>query len=213
MTLRNRLYLLASNAEADRFLANNPTCALFNAGNCRRTGAGFKHIEQALNPRESICLGFIRTIENASVAEYVASRTGIALQAPQVLLMVNGQCEFESAQWQIHHRTLEHAVGRHLGLLPGQKPLPQLSEQDVVGYEAILKQLLADQISDKDFEQQWRALPRTNIELVTLLQDIDDTLCCGDRCLGGGCSPLPVAQRKRTNLKIKAEQLLTLLRL
>jgi bacillithiol system protein YtxJ len=210
MPLRDRMYLLSSPADVDEFLAEFPTSALFKAGRCHKTNLGFRQLEKALDARESIFLGFIRAIDDQAAADHVAMHTGIPHQAPQVILFAQGKPVFTSDHWHITEPTLAFALRRHCGPLPGEDPTPAFLPNEVTEYRHLLQALLDDQLTDEAFARQWKELPRSHTHLQSLLREMDEALCCGDRCSDGGCSSLPIAQRKRATLKAKATQLLSL---
>lgn len=212
MGLRNRMYLLTSIEEVDQFLERFPTSALFKAGSCRQTGRGFKLIEQALDPHDQLFLAFIRTDKDEAVCHYIAEKTSVVHQTPQLILLVNGKAVYDIDHWNITQEAVEVALERYLGRLDGQKFELHRYGDEASALVPILEGLVKGKLGEQDFRQQWDALPRVNPFFCQLIGDFEATLA-GQCCQSAfGCSSLPLAPRQEAQIKIKAGQLLALLK-
>lgn len=101
MPLKDRISFLASPAEVDAFLRDNPTAAIFKVGNCHKTQETFVHVEAHLDPREDLKLGIIRVIECRPASNHVAALTGIEHESPQIILFRDGKNVFDRDNWDI----------------------------------------------------------------------------------------------------------------
>ena len=213
MGIRDRMYLLTNAAEVDEFLQRFPTSAIFKAGACHKTSQVFAAVEKVLHPRDSISIAFMRAIEEQAASEYTEQVSGIAHEAPQFILFKDGKPVYDVDHWNMTEAALSVAASRHLGPLPGESASPILPIKDASRYATILKQFLSGSIGEEELQQRWSEQAPSDAHLKQLLVDMDCAVS-GTGCGAGGCgcSSLPMASRYSANLRLKAGQLLAILR-
>ncbi|GAB4228684.1 MAG: DUF2847 family protein [Chlamydiales bacterium] len=189
MTLRDRMFSLTEIEHVDEFLKKYPTGAFFKAGGCHKTMQGFGYVEQALNPRSEIYMGFVWVVEHRPVSNYIAEITQITHQSPQLILMVEGKPVFDVDNWDITPEVLEEALDFHFGPVD----LVTSTEEhhaDVSSYLDLLSQYLEGNIPEETFRQKWLitfqsdATPRSSQQfnlLNSLFGDVDAALSINSR--------------------------------
>lgn len=213
MGLRSRMYELTEVKEVDEFLLQFPTGAFFKAGTCHKTMQGFGYVEQALDPREQIHMGFVRVVEHRPVSNYIAELTKVVHQSPQLILLVNGKVVYDVDNWNITPEALDININKHLGPLPqkekthaapSSQPLPS-----VTAYVNLLDKYLKGEMLENAFVHEWLrtfqldATPRPTQQfhlLNSLFGDVDLALS------------QKITASASTNLKQRASQLLELLK-
>lgn len=153
MSIRERMYELTTLDEVKEFLEKFPTSALFKAGGCHKTMQGFGYVEEALNPRTQLHLGFIRVIESRPASNYVAEITGITHESPQFILFVDGKPVYDVDNWDVTREVVEEALRTHFGATEGASE--SVAKSDVTPYVTLLEQLLDGTLSEIDFENHW----------------------------------------------------------
>lgn len=213
MGIRDRMYLLTSAAEVDEFLQNFPTSAMFKAGACHKTSQVFAAVEKALNPRDSISIAFVRAIEEQEASEYIEQISGVAHEAPQLIFFKDRKAVYDVDNWNITEAALSIAATRFLGPLSGESPAPSLPLTDTSQYASMLKQFLSGTLSEQELQRRWAEQAPSDALLKQLISDMDCAVA-GTGCGAGGCgcSSLPMASRYSSNLRLKAGQLLAVIR-
>lgn len=186
MSLKDRMYELTTIEEVDEFMEKFPTGAFFKAGGCHKTMQGFGYVEQALNPRENIQVGFVRVIESRPVSNYIAQITQVIHQSPQLILFIDKKPVFDIDNWDITLPALESAFLTHLGPVNNEQKTTETSFFPAVGeYIQLLKDYIHDQISELEFRNNWLitfqndATPRSTQQfdlLNSLFGDVDHAL-------------------------------------
>lgn len=158
MPLRERLVELTSVADADKFLNQNATCALFKAGGCHKTMQGFGYVEEALENRE-IPVAFVRVIEQRPVSNHIAEITGIIHQSPQFILIVDKSPVYDVDNWDIVPSVLEEALNRHLGVVAEEnRKSPRAGHANTEQYKQLLRRYLSGELKEESFRTNWLLL-------------------------------------------------------
>ena len=203
MSLRDRMFELTEVEHVDEFLKQYPTGAFFKAGACHKTMQGFGVIEEALNKRDNLFLGFVRVIESRPVSNYIAQITDVVHQSPQFILLVDGKVVFDVDNWDITPDVVEDALHQQFG--PAQGEAGSVFEADVTLYLELLQRYLSDDLSENEFEESWLmafqsdATPRSTKQftlLNSLYGDVDAAIAAG-----------PFAALGRESLRDRAEHL------
>lgn len=211
MSIRERMYELTTPDEVKEFLGKFPTNAIFKAGGCHKTMQGFGYVEQALDPRKQLHLGFIRVIESRPASNYVAEITGITHESPQFILFVDGKTVYDVDNWDITLEVVEGVLTSHFG--EAKKEQSNSVQSDLTPYVQLLEQLLAGSLASDEFEERWLytfqqdASPRSTGEfelLNSLYGDVDERI--------NEKLSLKVTSSSPVTLEEKAEQLLKSLR-
>ena len=185
MALRDRMYELTAVEEVDEFLQEFPTSAFFKAGTCHKTMQGFGYVEEALNPRENIHLGFVKVVQFRPVSNYIAELTKVVHQSPQLILMVNKKPVYDVDNWNITPEALTSALNQHLGKVEGSARCAHHEEPSLEPYTRLLERFIQQEISEKEFAHQWLLLfqndssPRSTQQfalLNSLYGDVDAVL-------------------------------------
>ena len=214
MALRKRMYELTTAEEVDAFLEKFPTSAFFKAGGCHKTMQGFTYVEQALNPRADLHMAFVRVIESRPASNHIAEFTGIIHQSPQFILMIDKKPVYDVDNWDINLDVVNQALNTHLGPLPENMVLSD-AKTDTTFYQDLLRQVLADEITEQDFEQKWLsafqadATLRSGKEfaiLNSLYGDVDSAIQM--RSTSG---PLGLASAQQHSIKCRAKKVLAAL--
>ncbi len=204
MRLRERMYELTTPEEVKEFFEKFPNGAIFKAGGCHKTMEGFGHVEEALDPRHEIHVGFIRVIESRPASNLVAEKTGIKHESPQFILFKEGKPVFDVDNWDITPEVLGEALGHHLGVVAKQEY--KAASSDIAPYKNLLERFVTGKIPEDEFEATWLetfqmdATPRSKDEfdaLNSLFGNVDAALLQ----LGG----------KKPSVKQRASDLLELL--
>lgn len=212
MGLRERMYELTAVEEVDEFLKEFPTGAFFKAGSCHKTMQGFGYVEKALDPLESIHMGFVRVIEHRPVSNYIAQITGVIHQSPQLILLVDRKVVYDVDNWNITEPALAAAVAKHLAHLPKVQAKAAAHAQpqpSAAPYVEMLDRLIKGELSETAFTQQWLrtfqndATPRPTQQFALLNSLFGDV----DGALAG-----KIATPDAATLRERAGQLLTLLK-
>lgn len=211
MSLKDRMYELTAVEEVDEFMEKFPTGAFFKAGGCHKTMQGFGYVEQALNPRENIHVGFVRVIECRPVSNYIAEITQVIHQSPQLILYIDRKPVYDVDNWNITLPALETAFTQFFG--------PAVSKEVVVdattfpsaaNYIELLKKFIYDKISLPEFRKQWLltfqmdATPRPTEQfelLNTLFGNVDEALLQPDSFGQTSHENAPIKERAKNLLQ------------
>ncbi len=183
MSMRDRMYELTAVEEVDEFLKQFPIGAFFKAGSCHKTMQGFGYVEQALNLRPNIHVGFVKVVECRPVSNYIAQLMGVVHQSPQLIIYINGKAVYDVDNWNITPQALEIGLNNALGPVQSHSATaPAKNLPDVTPYVQLIEKLLKGQLSETDFRQQWlftfqqdaTARPNEQFELLnSLYGDVD----------------------------------------
>ena len=156
MSLRERMYGLATPEDVDAFVEENPTAVIFKAGTCHKTMQGWGNVERLLRDRDDVPVGIIRVVEQRPASNRVAERTGIVHQSPQIILFRDGQPRFDLDNWNITPENLEPQFQAHLPAEPGQGATGAGVQTNLEPYTKLLDRYLGGEISEPQF--QWTYL-------------------------------------------------------
>jgi monothiol bacilliredoxin len=157
VTLRERFFLLHHPADVERFLAGFPWCVIFKAGTSDKTFDAWLVVQQALEPRVDVAVGFVRVPEDRPASECVTTMSGIAHRSPQLILFHETKPCFHLDELAITRGQLVPLLNEHL---PREAGSPVRNEAVVTlePYRALLSRFLQDQLSEERFE--WAYLDR-----------------------------------------------------
>lgn len=157
VTLRERFFPLHQPDEVDRFLERFPWSVVFKAGTSDKTVDAWLVVQNALEPRVDVAVGFIRLPEDRAASDRVSVRTGVPHRSPQLFL-------FQHADALFHLDEFDIAPDRLVPLMRGQLPLevgPPVRNEAVVTlepYRVLLSQFLEGHLPEERF--QWGYLER-----------------------------------------------------
>ena len=86
VTLRERLFPLHQPAEVDGFLDRFEWSVVFKAGTSATTVDASRVVQNALEPRPDVAIGWIRLPDDRAASDHVSTVTGIAHRSPQLIL-------------------------------------------------------------------------------------------------------------------------------
>ena len=158
MGLRDRMYELTEVEEVEEFLDQHPNGAIFKAGTCHKTTQTFDHVERAFDPREALYMAFVQVVQSRPVSTYIAEKTQIVHQSPQLILFVDRQPVFDVDNWNITLDVVEQALQRHFGSVSCQKGecgCACRKPSDVLAYTQLLNAFLDGQLNSADFKRRW----------------------------------------------------------
>ena len=89
ITLRERFFPLHRPDEVDGFLARFRWSAVFKAGTSARTVDAWLVVQNALEPRVDVAVGFVRLPDDRAASDRVSTVTGIEHRSPQLVLFQN----------------------------------------------------------------------------------------------------------------------------
>lgn len=191
MSLRNRMLELKNVEDVDQFLKSHPTGAFFKAGSCHKTMQGFGYVEEALNPRETMHLAYVKVVEYRPVSNYIAQLTGVVHQSPQLILLINGKVVYDVDNWNITPEALKNAFDRHLGPVKELHSAKKISAdpESIQAYRDQLSAFITGQLDEKQFSKQWLLTFRNDAALRSteefallnsLFGDVDSVLAKND---------------------------------
>lgn len=148
------MYAITTPEEADQFIEQNPTAAIFKAGTCHKTMQGWGNLERLLRERPDVPVGIIKVVEDRPASNRIAERTGIVHHSPQVILFKQGQPLFDLDNWDITLENLEPLLEAHLGAAKAQAT--DSSASNLEPYKRLLDAYLGGAVSEPQF--QWTYL-------------------------------------------------------
>jgi bacillithiol system protein YtxJ len=113
MAFKDRITLLTTPEEVDRFLAAHGDAAIFKAGTCHKSPSAFEHVQVQLEGRDDLPLGIIRVVEARAASNHVEKITGIRHESPQILLFKDGKPVYDRDNWDITAESLAEALQDH----------------------------------------------------------------------------------------------------
>jgi hypothetical protein len=157
VTLRERFFPLHSAGGVDRFLDEFAWNVIFKAGTSEKTFEAWRVVQDALEPRGDVAVGFVRLPEDRAASDRVASLSAIAHRSPQFVLFERGVPRFHLDEFDI-------APDRLLPLLREFLPHevgPTVRNEAVVSlepYRAMLAAYVSGTLPEERF--QWGYLDR-----------------------------------------------------
>jgi bacillithiol system protein YtxJ len=112
VSLKDRVQLLTTPDEVDRFLRAHPAAAIFKVGSCHKNQETFSHVEKNLDDRTDLGLGIIRVLECRPASNHVAALTGIVHESPQLILFRDGKAVFDRDNWDITDEAVREGLAR-----------------------------------------------------------------------------------------------------
>ena len=110
MALKDRITILTTAEQVDRFLAAHKTAAIFKAGICHKTQSAFEHVQAQFEDREDLPLGIIRVVEARAASNHVEKISGVRHESPQLLLFKDGKPVFDRDNWDITAEAVAEAL-------------------------------------------------------------------------------------------------------
>jgi bacillithiol system protein YtxJ len=114
VALDERTTVLTSPDEVDAFIADHSLAVIFKAGLCHQTAEMFAGIEPLLEGRGDAAFGLIRVVEARATSDYVATRTGVRHESPQLLVFRDGTMVLHRSHREITAEALAAALGARL---------------------------------------------------------------------------------------------------
>ncbi|MER3484512.1 MAG: DUF2847 domain-containing protein [Meiothermus sp.] len=157
------MYAITTPEEADQFVEQNPTAAIFKAGTCHKTMQGWGNLERLLRERPEVPVGIIKVVEDRPASNRIAERTGIVHHSPQVIVFKNGQPVFDLDNWDITLENLEPLLNEHLG--EAQAQATNGSTSNLEPYKRLLDAYLAGAVSEQQFRWTYLNMFREDASL------------------------------------------------
>jgi bacillithiol system protein YtxJ len=157
VTLRERFFPLHQPDDVERFLSDFPWCVIFKAGTSDKTFDAWAVVQNALEPRTDVAVGFIRLPEDRPASERVSARTGVVHRSPQVVLFQNGQALFHLDEFAIVPDQLVPLLRLQLPVDVGA-PVRNEAVVTLEPYRVLLSQFLQGHLPEERF--QWGYLDR-----------------------------------------------------
>lgn len=155
MSFRDRLYELTTPEEVDSFLKENPHSAIFKAGGCHKTMQGFGYVEQVMEQRDALPVGFIKVIDNRPASNHVAELTAIIHESPQFVLFKDGKPVYDVDNWDIVPEALEAALLQHFGPVSVEETASAKAAGNIKHYIDLLEGYIGDRLDEQSFTQEW----------------------------------------------------------
>jgi bacillithiol system protein YtxJ len=114
VALEDRTTVLTSPEQLDEFIAHHPLAVIFKAGSCHRTAEVFAGVEPVLDGRDDAAFALIRVVEARATSDYVATRTGVRHESPQLLVFRDGTMVLHRSHREITAEALAAALGARL---------------------------------------------------------------------------------------------------
>jgi len=161
VTLHERFFPLHGPADVDQFLGGFPWCVVFKAGTSEKTFDAWRVVQNALEPRSDVAVGFIRLPEDRPASERVSARADIPHRSPQFLLFRDGTPCVHLDEHAISPDRLAPLLVEHLPAVAG----PPVRNDAVVTLERY-RVLLTDYVDGRLPEErfQWAYLDRLSQE-------------------------------------------------
>jgi bacillithiol system protein YtxJ len=161
VTLRERFFPLHAAADVEAFLGRFPWCVVFKAGTSDKTFDAWLAVQNALEPRADVAVGFVRLPEDRPASDHLSARSGIAHRSPQFVLFHDGRVCAHLDEFAISPDRLAPLLVEHLPAEVG----PRVLNDAVVSFERY-RALLADYVNGRLPEErfQWAYLDRLQKE-------------------------------------------------
>src|SRR5262245_24689465 len=161
VTLRERFFPMHQPDDVDRFVGRFTWSVVFKAGTSDKTVDAWLVVQNVLEPRVDVAVGFIRLPEDRAASDQVRELTGIEHRSPQCILFGNGQALFHLDEFAIVPDQLVPLLREHL---PAEVGAPVRNEAVVTlePYRDLLSQFLHGDLPEERF--QWKYLDRLSRE-------------------------------------------------
>lgn len=157
VTLRERFFPLHQPDDVERFLSDFPWCVIFKAGTSDKTFDAWTVVQNLLEPRTDVAVGFVRLPEDRGASERVSARAGVVHRSPQLVLFKDGQALFHLDEFAIVPEQLVPLLRLQLPVDVG----PPVRNEAVITlepYRFLLSQFLQGHLPEERF--QWGYLER-----------------------------------------------------
>lgn len=155
MGLRERITELVTADDVDQFIAKYPNCALFKAGGCHKTMQGFGYVEQVLDARDALPMGFVRVVENREASNHVANLLKIIHESPQFIILKDGKPVYDVDNWDISPESLETPLLKHFGPVTSEGVSRPSAVNNVEPYIELLQDFIGEKIDEERFAEMW----------------------------------------------------------
>src|SRR6476620_10981326 len=157
VTLRERFFPLHQPGDVERFLSDFPWCVIFKAGTSDKTFDAWAVVQDALEPRADVAVGFVRLPEDRAASDRVSALAGVVHRSPQLVLFQDGHALSHLDEFAIVPDQLVPVLRMQLPADVG----PPVRNEAVVTlepYRVLLSQFLQGQLPEERF--QWGYLER-----------------------------------------------------
>lgn len=157
MTLRERFFPLHLPHDVDRFLERFPWSVVFKAGTSAKTVDAWLVVQNVMEPRVDVAVGFLRLPEDRTASDHVSALTDIVHRSPQLILFRGASALFHLDEFAI---VPDQLVPRLSEQLPAEVG-PAVRNEAAVSlapYRALLSKFLRGDLPEERF--QWGYLDR-----------------------------------------------------
>jgi len=157
VTLRERFFPLHQPADVEHVLGGFPWCAIFKAGTSDKTVDAWLVVQNVLEPRVDVAVGFVRLPEGRAASDHVSAITGVAHRSPQFMLFHDANALFHLDEFAIVPDQLVPLLSEQL---PAEMGPPVRNEAVVTlePYRLLLSRFLHGDLPEERF--QWGYLDR-----------------------------------------------------
>ncbi len=155
MYLRDRLYELTTPEEVDTFLNSHSNCAFFKAGGCHKTMQGFGYVEQVMDARHALPIGFVKVIDNRLASNHIAGLTEIEHESPQFILIKEGKPVYHVDNWNIVPEALEAALLQYFGPVVDNNKKQRDKIDNIDSYRKLLEDYIDERLEEEAFAKLW----------------------------------------------------------
>jgi len=157
ITLRERFFPLHQPDEVDRFLERFAWSVVFKAGTSDKTVDAWLVVQNALEPRVDVAVGFIRLPEDRAASDHVSAMTEIVHRSPQFILFRNANALLHLDEFDIVPDQVAPMLREQLPVEMGS-PVRNEAVVTLEPYRALLSQFLEGRLPEERF--QWGYLER-----------------------------------------------------
>ncbi len=161
--MTERMYAITTAEEADMFIEQNPTAAIFKAGTCHKTMQGWGNLEKLLRERPEVPVGIIKVVENRPASNRIAERTGIVHHSPQIILFRDAQPLFDLDNWNITLENLEPLFNQHLS--DSKVDNSHVNKSNLENYKNLMDAYLGGAVSEPQFTYTYLNMFREDANL------------------------------------------------
>lgn len=157
ITLRERFFPLHHADDVNRFLDRFPWSVVFKAGTSDKTVDAWLVVQNALEPRADVAVGFIRLPEDRAASDQVSALTEVVHRSPQFLLFQRARVCFHLDEFAIVPNQLVPLLREHLPAEVGSRVCNE-AVITLEPYRALLAQFIEGALPEERF--QWAYLDR-----------------------------------------------------
>jgi bacillithiol system protein YtxJ len=161
VTLRERFFPLHQPDDVDRLFEQFSWSIVFKAGTGDKTFDAWSVVQQALEPRVDVAVGFLRLPQDRPASDRVSALSGVQHRSPQLLLFQNARAVFHLDESAIVSGQVVPLLGAHLPADVG----PPVRNEAVVTlepYRRLLSEFVRGSLPEARF--QWGYLERLEKE-------------------------------------------------